>query len=180
MWQYYIYLPQSFRFLGGYFLLFPLFGCTGAGRPQTLSASIWGRSVWWSKLKGEEVQEFIFQLVVFWNVQWLAYVCISDRVHSRKCWMGFGVWYSNRGHGNSTICFLVWDKIVLTKICNMHCNKLPGASPLTGITQVFVATNHKWNVSVPSQGENNIYVLQEEQLLKGEKSRELLPTNQFR
>ena len=72
------------------------------------------------------------------------------------------------------------DKIVPTKICNMHCNKLPGASLLTGIAQVFVATIHKWNVSVPSQGEKNIYVLQEEQLLKGEKSRELLPTNQFR
>lgn len=59
-------------------------------------------------------------------------------------------------------------------------HKLPGDSPFTGIAQVFVASIRKWNVSVPSLGEKKIYVIQEEQLLKGEKSRELLPTNQLR
>nr|ABK25104.1 unknown [Picea sitchensis] len=62
----------------------------------------------------------------------------------------------------------------------LYRHKLPGASPLTRIAQVFVATILKWNVPVPSQGEKNIYVIQEEQLLKGEKSRELLPKNQLR
>ena len=62
----------------------------------------------------------------------------------------------------------------------LYRHKLPRASPLTGIAQVFVATIRKWNVSVPSQGEKNIYFIQEEQFLKGEKRRELLPTNQLR
>lgn len=62
----------------------------------------------------------------------------------------------------------------------LYRHKLPGDSPFTGIAQVFVASIRKWNVSVPSLGEKKIYVIQEEQLLKGEKSRELLPTNQLR
>lgn len=37
--------PEALGFRVGFFLLFPLFGCTGARRAQTLSASIWGRPV---------------------------------------------------------------------------------------------------------------------------------------
>nr|WPO07350.1 NPF [Larix kaempferi] len=83
------------------------------------------------------------------------------------------------GFGIPTVAMAIALSVFLCGT-RLYRHKLPGASPLTRIAQVFVATIRKWNVSVPSQGEKNIYVLQEEQLLKGEKSRELLPTNQLR
>ncbi|KAH9313925.1 hypothetical protein KI387_022552 [Taxus chinensis] len=56
-------------------------------------------------------------------------------------------------------------------------HKLPSTSPVTGIVQVFVAAIRKWDVSIPSQGQQNLYVSQE---IYKDETRKLLPTKQFR
>eukprot|EP01018_Ginkgo_biloba_P018718 Gb_21680 [translate_table: standard] len=59
-------------------------------------------------------------------------------------------------------------------------HKLPGDSPLTRIIQVLVAATRKRNVSVPLKGDNRLFVIPEEEILKVGLRRQLLPTNQFR
>eukprot|EP01018_Ginkgo_biloba_P019054 Gb_20275 [translate_table: standard] len=59
-------------------------------------------------------------------------------------------------------------------------HKLRGGSPLTQIALVLVAAIRKWNVSVPSQGENKVHAIQGEDMMKFGSRRQLVPTNQLK
>ncbi|KAH9313926.1 hypothetical protein KI387_022553 [Taxus chinensis] len=81
------------------------------------------------------------------------------------------------GFGIPTISMAIAFCVFLSGM-KMYRHKLPSTSPVTRIVQVFVSAIRKWDVSIPSQGQQKLYVSIQE-LYKGE-TRKLLPTNQFR
>lgn len=60
---------------------------------------------------------------------------------SRQCWVEFRIWHSFFGHGIGIVSFFSGTAF--------YRFQKPGGSPLTRISQVLVASFHKWNVVVP-------------------------------